>query len=151
MKPDLVFSIPEIKEKEGLTFSQDYPVVELLEEGSEPSGACQVRLDFSIGGEDILLEGALSGKLKLPCSRCLVEHDQAFEARFEELYPIDGGTIDANEEVRQTLLVNVPDRSLCRPDCRGLCPRCGKNLNEGPCQCASPVENRGAVNAKPKT
>ena len=151
MKPDLVFSIPEIKEKEGLTFSRDYPVAELLEEGSEPSGTCQVHLDFSVGGEDILLEGALSGKLRLPCSRCLVEHDQAFEAHFEELYPIGDGKIDANEEVRQTLLVHVPDRSLCRPDCRGLCPRCGKNLNEGPCQCASPVEHRGAVNAKPKT
>jgi len=151
MKPDLVFSIPEIKEKEGLTFSRDYAVAELLEEGSEPSGTCQVHLDFSVGGEDILLEGALSGKLRLPCSRCLVEHDQAYEAHFEELYPIGDGKIDANEEVRQTLLVNVPDRSLCRPDCRGLCPRCGKNLNEGPCQCKSPVETRGAVNAKPKT
>lgn len=144
---DLVFSIPEIKEKEGLTFSKEVAASELVD---EPAGRAQIDLEFSVGGEDILLEGKVGGTWTLECSRCLVEHSETHEEAFEEVYPLDQGTIDTTEDVRQNLLLTVPGKPLCRTDCRGLCPHCGKNLNEGPCQCKSPAEQRGAVNAKPK-
>jgi uncharacterized protein len=43
--------------------------------------------------------------------------------------------IDLADDVRQTVLLSFPLKNVCREDCRGLCSRCGKNLNEGPCDC----------------
>jgi uncharacterized protein len=51
----------------------------------------------------------------------------------------DGRRLDLREQVRETLLLEVPMTPRCRPDCRGLCPRCGANLNLGPCGCAPPA------------
>jgi uncharacterized protein len=54
----------------------------------------------------------------------------------EEAFSIDRNHIvDLSELIRQTLLVNLPLQPLCRAECAGLCPQCGKNLNEGPCDC----------------
>lgn len=49
---------------------------------------------------------------------------------------LDGEAIDLSELVRQLLVLNLPARSLCRPDCRGLCAQCGADLNHGECRCA---------------
>jgi uncharacterized protein len=52
----------------------------------------------------------------------------------DAVYMIDGHhEIDLAEAVREHVLLNLPLRPLCRPDCAGLCPVCGKNLNQGPC------------------
>lgn len=139
MKHSLVFSIPEIKEKEGLTFTESGPVEDFTEESPGFAGSCTVHLEFSVGGENILLEGMIQGEWLLSCSRCLMEHPQKFEFPMEETFPLSQGTIDLKEDVRQSLFLSVPAKSLCRADCQGLCPQCGKNLNEGPCSCAAPV------------
>ena len=47
----------------------------------------------------------------------------------------DGRTLDLREEIREAVLLEVPWHPLCSPDCRGLCPRCGTNRNEGDCGC----------------
>lgn len=47
----------------------------------------------------------------------------------------DGRTLDLREEIREAVLLEVPWHPLCSPDCRGLCPSCGKNRNEGDCVC----------------
>jgi uncharacterized protein len=43
--------------------------------------------------------------------------------------------IDMADDVRQTVLLAVPLKNVCREDCRGLCPQCGRNLNDGACDC----------------
>ncbi len=53
-----------------------------------------------------------------------------------DLVVFDGDGVPLGEEARQELEMAVPFGPLCRPDCRGLCPRCGANLNAGPCACA---------------
>lgn len=54
--------------------------------------------------------------------------------------------LDLTEAVRQALVTLLPMRPLCRADCAGLCPRCGADLNEGPCRCpAEPVDDRWSV------
>jgi len=51
--------------------------------------------------------------------------------------------LDITTRVRELILVNLPDNPVCREDCRGLCPRCGTNLNEGPCDCPrKEIDNR---------
>jgi uncharacterized protein len=56
-----------------------------------------------------------------------------------QVIPQGATVIDLTEDVRQTVLIAVPLKLLCREDCLGLCPHCGKDLNQGPCDC-KPVE-----------
>lgn len=108
-------------------------------------------------GAGIMVEGKLQVKVRLRCSRCLEEFTRVLEIPLRELYreegqatfpatkeeqaheegvtTFTGETIDLTEMVRDTLLTALPMKALCREDCRGLCPRCGKNLNQGECSC----------------
>jgi uncharacterized protein len=54
-----------------------------------------------------------------------------------EVLPIVEGQIDIRSLVLEALALSLPMKPLCAPDCRGLCPRCGRNLNQGPCGCAT--------------
>jgi len=49
--------------------------------------------------------------------------------------------IDVSEDVRQTLLLALPFKRVCREQCKGLCPHCGKNLNEAPCGCTESTDD----------
>ena len=59
-------------------------------------------------------------------------------------YPLapDATEIDLAPAIREELLLDVPRFLLCREDCRGLCPRCGQDLNAGPCGCAPAADFR---------
>jgi len=68
----------------------------------------------------------------------------------EECYlvPRRAAAIDLTEAVREELLLAVPQYVVCRDDCRGLCPRCGADLNAGPCGCAPETDPRWAALTK---
>jgi uncharacterized protein len=53
----------------------------------------------------------------------------------------DGRQLDLGGEARETLLLEIPIAPRCREDCRGLCPRCGADLNDGPCACQGRSED----------
>ncbi|MCK4545867.1 MAG: DUF177 domain-containing protein [Candidatus Eisenbacteria sp.] len=57
------------------------------------------------------------------------EHAGVFRIQYDE------GVVDLSEEICQSVLVSLPMRALCTSDCKGLCPSCGANLNEGQCSC----------------
>ena len=80
------------------------------------------------------------------CDRCLAEGAREITLDFSEDYAktpgetdeavrYDGDAIMLDDLVRDTLLVAEPLRELCKSDCKGLCPVCGQNLNEGQCDC----------------
>ena len=55
-------------------------------------------------------------------------------------FPIDRNhLLDLREAIRQNLVLALPMRTLCKEECAGLCPTCGKDLNEGPCDCPPEV------------
>ncbi len=105
----------------------------------------------------ILVQGTLHTKVPVECSRCLKVFDYSLTVNIEEEYfpvidvnsgaPVEipdeagGFTIDAHhildlsEAIRQNALLAIPMKVLCRSDCAGLCQECGKNLNEGHCDC----------------
>ncbi len=56
----------------------------------------------------------------------------------------DGRQLDLADEARETLLLELPMVPRCREDCKGLCPRCGADLNAGPCGCPPEVTRRDA-------
>lgn len=104
----------------------------------------------------IELEGSYGGVVEYYCNRCLEEmSDQlnaTFEARFyrpnrdlssiaddldrDDLYLrhyTEDEMIDVGSLIREDIVLNRPMQVLCRPDCKGLCPKCGQNLNETDC------------------
>lgn len=113
--------------------------------------------------EDIRLQGGLSTSLELPCARCLDPVIQEVERKFDLLYRplgVDAGEKEAaatgteaeisyyqgdglllEDALREQVLLSVPLRVLCREDCKGLCPTCGKNLNAEQCSCANEVHD----------
>lgn len=57
-----------------------------------------------------------------------------------------GSELDLADVVREMMLIEIPIRYLCKEECKGLCPQCGKNLNQGPCRCqATPAKAPFAV------
>ncbi len=98
------------------------------------------------------------------CSRCLATVRVPIEVDFQEEFipvvdPVSGAHIsaaeaedsfvidadlmlDLGEALRQYALMSSPSKPLCRPDCAGICPTCGANLNDGPCSCQSLSDER---------
>ena len=97
--------------------------------------------------EGILVSGPLRGSMRLSCARCLKTFERPFDVSVHELfmseradggdeYPLDDeGAIDIEPMVRDAVLLSMPFSPLCRPDCRGLCERCGGDRNLGECTC----------------
>ncbi|MBQ9406142.1 MAG: DUF177 domain-containing protein, partial [Desulfovibrio sp.] len=57
-----------------------------------------------------------------------------------------GQPIDLTEEVREDILLSFPQSFHCSEDCKGICPTCGKNLNEGPCGCGKQADDDAKEN-----
>jgi DUF177 domain-containing protein len=98
--------------------------------------------------EGILVSGPLHGSMRLSCARCLKGFERPFDLEVSELftshaepdddveYPLaPEGAIDIEPLVRDTVLLSMPFSPLCRPDCAGLCERCGGDRNLGECMC----------------
>ena len=75
--------------------------------------------------------------LYMDCSCCLNEFNAEFKKNLQLNYAVSNlePVIDLNPDIRDEIILGYPMRPLCRPDCKGLCSRCGKNLNEGECNC----------------
>jgi uncharacterized protein len=141
-----------------------------LDEDLEPLCPLVGSVMLTRTSQGILVTGQLQTTLQVACRRCLepsaVEVELELEEEFHPLVrPGEAGfddvaredwdeaqqidehhTLDLNEVVRQGLWVSAPMEALCRPDCRGLCPRCGGNRNLGECDCdPEPSDPRWAV------
>ena len=84
------------------------------------------------------------------CDRCLTPIRTGCTAVFEKTVALSGELqdedqdeyliaedriLDLDEPIREAVILEFPSKHLCKEDCKGLCPRCGKDLNEGPCAC----------------
>lgn len=83
-------------------------------------------------------------RVDTPVNILFTEDEQADDPSVYILEP-RSRTIDLSAAIREELILAVPDYVLCREDCAGLCPHCGKDLNEGPHECQSaPTDPRWA-------
>jgi len=137
---------------------RDYEVSEIADVTGDGNGSLvrgKVRLMRTDRG--ILVEGILDTDVELSCSRCLSLFDCPLTLNIEEEYfptmdVVSGASLplpeeigcftidehhvlDLTEAIRQCALLAIPMKPLCREDCAGLCPDCGHNLNQGPCNC----------------
>ncbi len=117
-------------------------------------------------GEGYVVSGTVTGGAQLRCARCLdpfaFRYDEPFEVR---LLPVDKAptedetrlapglldvrfygepVLDLAELAAEQFLLAVPMKPLCSQTCRGLCPRCGTNLNRGSCSCPPETDDRWA-------
>lgn len=98
--------------------------------------------------EGILVTGDVSGETVLECARCLTEFPAGIsvdlcemfvapghEAADEDAYRIRGTEIDLEPMLRDAVTLSLPLNPVCRAACAGMCARCGRDLNAGPCDC----------------
>ena len=88
------------------------------------------------GPETLTFRGHLTSEVEHICGRCLKSVSEPLDQDFELFYEIKGlEDIDTTDDLREALILNRPISFLCRDDCQGLCPQCGSNRNERPCDC----------------
>lgn len=129
-------------------FGGVYPVVRpVLVEGS-------VRNTAGI----LLLGMSMSTTLRSICDRCGKEFDNPVSVPFESMLAeeleneenddillLDNGELDLGELAESEFILGMDTKTLCSPDCKGLCQRCGADLNLGPCSCKKEIDPRWAA------
>ena len=104
----------------------------------------------------VMVKGNLTGSVRSQCGRCLGNFKMPVDAGMDimflprseraddetELVDVDesfsyydGDSIDLLKEIKDLIIVSLPIKPICREDCKGLCPHCGADLNEGACRC----------------
>jgi len=96
--------------------------------------------------QGLIAQGTFSAETTLNCSRCLKDFEQELDWEFTEMYAFDQRSVtesdlllpedahlDVEELLREYALLEIPINPICEPECKGLCPQCGQNLNEKDC------------------
>ena len=82
---------------------------------------------------------------EIPLDVVLVTEMADEENEDEWVFPLEGDSADLEDIVRTVFVLNMDSKLLCSDDCKGLCHRCGKNLNDGPCDCQKELDPRFAA------
>ena len=108
----------------------------------------------------LVMKGTISTRIHGVCDRCasdftqdveipvdvvLVEELSNEDSEDEWVFPLEADAADLEEIARTVFVLNLDSKLLCKPDCQGLCCRCGKNLNDGPCTCEKELDPRFAA------
>ena len=134
------------------TAALDFPSVESFTAPVTASGT----ISNSAGA--LTLRGTLTAEMIRICDRCAKEFAQkkvleldvplAAELEDEEnpdIFLLDGDELDLDELLETCFILDLEVKCLCREDCAGLCPKCGKDLNGGACDCRKEIDPRMAV------
>ena len=108
----------------------------------------------------LMMTGSIRTTIHGICDRCAAEFDRDIdfpidvvlvtefaneENEDEWVFPLEGDSADLDDIVRTVFVLNLDSKLLCKEDCAGLCHRCGKNLNDGPCSCQKELDPRFAA------
>jgi uncharacterized protein len=120
-------------------------------------GPIRIHLNLSRSGRTVWVESRIRAEAEFSCDRCLERFSSVLNAAFRatlkpkpQVSPgeevelgrddletdfYEGDEIDLTSILQDQLLLALPPKSVCREDCRGLCQRCGQNMNRGTCRC----------------
>lgn len=105
------------------------------------------------GSASYIFSGSFEISCTLICDKCLQEAPYILSSNIREKFEkdaqegswtINGDELDFTEVIRANICALMPMKILCTDDCQGLCPMCGKNLNEEYCECEKPLDPRFA-------
>lgn len=104
------------------------------------------------------LNGTISCRIKCKCDRCGNEFpenvslpvsvrlaSEPTDVDDPDIFPLEGNWLDLSDLLETFFILNSKSKYLCSDDCAGICDRCGKNLNDGPCGCTKEIDPRMAV------
>ncbi len=85
----------------------------------------------------VILRVEFKAKMHLTCARCQKDFSRPIDKTLKLIYPLGSGlkVIPLDNNIREELILTYPHKILCQQECRGLCPRCGVDLNEEKCKC----------------
>lgn len=149
--------LSEIVHHPGMRADQDFEEPCPGDLGLNCTAPVKGRLEFNNTGNLLLITGDISTEVTLECSRCLEDFSLPVDGKVEEEFRVEkvgdsvkalpseeedispdlivNNMLDVDELIRQSLLLVLPIQPLCRPDCGGICPTCGQNLNMRKCVC----------------
>jgi uncharacterized protein len=130
-----------------------------LEGDPRPIGDLEVTGRLSSAGDGrFYFSGRMTGEAEAECRRCLTPARERVDQELHlllaegddeetdesDVYLLEprATTVDLRPALREEWLLAVPAFVQCREDCKGLCPRCGADLNQGPCGCAPEIDSR---------
>lgn len=140
-----VSEIPE----EGLTLAERMDPVQMKLNMDQLKfvGPVAVIASFEKQKDAVWVRVEAQSRLELVCDRCLTPFARTYAESFDLHYAVRGKQLlDVTDDVRQEILLSYPARFLCKEACKGLCARCGANLNEGDCACH--VDEQRTANRK---
>lgn len=143
---------------------QDFPDLEALSKSGECQfiGALTVHLEVLPMKDFIRVKGRLAARIRQECGRCLAAFEAPLNSRFTLNYSrripqdvhksgtegieltadqigmvyFEGEEIDFTDAIQEQAIIAIPFNAVCKPQCKGLCPRCGSDLNVERCQCS---------------
>jgi len=124
----------------GLALSESLDAIawELNREDINFSQPIKVKAYATRDKENLFVEIEINSVFIFTCSRCLREFRVPLEKSVKLFFQLKGNNIiDISNDIREEIILNYPIKVLCSEDCKGLCPICGKDLNEGQCDCQS--------------
>lgn len=153
--------IVDLTDIEGSSRSFEFSIspgeLDLENPNFRPTSDVEVMCEVVKRAAQIGLKGSIRAEAEVDCSRCLepVSHKLAIDFTASFVTPenfsfgkergvsaddldtdiLDGDRLDLKEVVREQILLNVPEQVFCRPDCKGLCPKCGADRNLIDCKC----------------
>jgi len=146
--------VSELRKTKGRTeqFSGNIPVLSIELQGTEVNFRdIDISGNATNTGNSIYVEGKVKATGDCTCSLCLAPFPLEVQFPFEETYyrqgeqgvrnngglmrTYQGDEIDLSDVIREGLILTLPMKPLCRPDCKGLCPVCGCDLNSRQCSC----------------
>ena len=146
---------------ESITFSADVDLSDLVYGTSKPVSE-PVKAEGTVRNTAgvLVMKGLITTRIHGTCDRCATDFDRDLEIPIdvvlvtelaneenedEWVFPMEADTADLEDIVRTIFVLNMDSKLLCKEDCAGLCCRCGKNLNDGPCTCQKELDPRFAA------
>ena len=133
-----------------LRYGESYPVTEPVQASGVVRNTAGVlvmtgSIRTTIHGVCDRCAGDFHRDVEFPIDVVLVTELTNEENEDEWVFPLEGDSADLEDIVRTVFVLNLDSKLLCKDDCQGLCCKCGKNLNEGPCGCQKELDPRFAA------
>ena len=96
-----------------------------------------IAADISKVTSIVIANLVLEADMEVECGRCLENYAYKLKKKSQFNYPVSKNqtVVDLDPDIREDIILEFPIKPLCKLDCKGLCPKCGQNLNEGGCSC----------------